>query len=89
MAWVAISRSEVFMVMLGPRTIDAPSVLKEVTIAQELGKTRFQVIGYKVGTEEWAVPGSGRTYLWDWGDFEETSRIARDRGAHGSKTQAP
>jgi len=70
-ARIAISRSEVFMVMLGPKTIDAPGVLKEVAIAQELGKTRFQVIGYKVGTEDWAVPGAGRTYRWDWENLKK------------------
>jgi hypothetical protein len=65
-ARAAISRSDVFMVMLGSGTIDAPGVLKEVAMAQELGKTRFQVIGYGHGSEEWAVPGAGRTYAWSW-----------------------
>lgn len=35
-------------------------------MANELGKPRFQVIGYTDGTENWAVEGAGRTYRWDW-----------------------
>jgi hypothetical protein len=62
----AISRSQVFIIMLGPRTRFASGVIKEVRIANELGKRRFQIIGYTNGTEEWAVPNGGRTYLWNW-----------------------
>ena len=65
-ARAAISRSEVFIVMLGPRTNKASGVLKEVSVAQELRKTRFQIIGYRDGSETWAVPGAGRTYRWNW-----------------------
>ena len=35
-------------------------------MAQELGKPRFQIIGYRKGSRDWAVPGGGRTYHWDW-----------------------
>lgn len=62
----AIRRCDVFVVMLGPKTIDAPGVLKEVLLASQHAKTRFQVIGYKDGKESWAVPGAGRTYAWNW-----------------------
>lgn len=62
----AISRSEVFIVMLGPTTRRASGVLKEVKMARELSKPRFQIIGYQDGKEEWAVPGAGRTYRWSW-----------------------
>lgn len=62
----AISRSDVFIVMLGPKTRFASGVLKEVRIANELGKRSFQIIGYRDGTEGWAVPNAGRTYRWDW-----------------------
>lgn len=65
-ARTAISRSDVFVVMLGPKTVDAPGVLKEVAMAQELDKKRFQLIGYSDGSEDWAVPGGGRTYAWTW-----------------------
>jgi hypothetical protein len=70
-ARAAISRSDVFMVMLGPKTIDAPGVLKEVAMAQELNKAHFQVIGYKDGSQDWAVPGAGRTYSWSWDNLKK------------------
>jgi hypothetical protein len=62
----AISRSDVFIVMLGPKTNKAPGVLKEVKIANELGTTKFQIIGYKEGSETWRVPDAGRVYSWNW-----------------------
>ena len=65
-ARAAISRSEVFIVMLGSQTRRAPGVLKEVKMAQDLSKPGFQIIGYKGGSEDWAVPGAGRTYRWNW-----------------------
>ncbi len=65
-ARLAIARADVFIVMLGPRTARASGVLKEVAIANELGKPKFQIVGYRDGTERWAVPGAGRTYRWDW-----------------------
>lgn len=65
-ARAAISRSDKFVVMLGPKTVDAPGVLKEVAMALELQKPRFQIIGYKDGSAEWAVPGGGRVYAWNW-----------------------
>lgn len=65
-ARAAISRSEVFIVMLGSKTRTAPGVLKEVKIANELKKPKFQIIGYKDGSETWAVPEAGRVYRWNW-----------------------
>ena len=62
----AISRSDIFIVMLGAMTRYAPGVLKEVKIANELGITKFQIIGYRNGTSNWAVPDAGRVYRWDW-----------------------
>ena len=51
-AHTAIARSEVFIVMLGSKTKNAPGVLKEVKIANELKKTKFQNIGYKDGSRD-------------------------------------
>jgi hypothetical protein len=65
-ARAAISRADRFIVMLGSRTRFAPGVLKEVAIAKELGKTRFQIIGYRNGSRDWAVPDAGVTYEWNW-----------------------
>jgi len=67
----AISRSEVFIVMLGPKTRYAPGVLKEVKIANELGKTKFQIIGYQNGTQDWAVANAGRVYSWNWDNLKK------------------
>lgn len=65
-ARTAISRADIFIVMLGPKTRYAPGVLKEVKIANELNKTKLQVIGYKDGSSTWAVPNAGRVYSWSW-----------------------
>ncbi len=70
-ARAAISRAEVFIIMLGPKTRKASGVLKEVKIAKELDKKRFQIIGYKDGTEDWAVPDAGRTYSWSWDNLKK------------------
>ncbi len=69
-ARVAITRSDVFLVMLGPKTRNAPGVLKEVKIASELNKTRFQIIGSKDGSDEWGVPNAGRVYRWSWDNLK-------------------
>ncbi len=65
-ARIAISRADVVVVMLGPNTAKARGVLKEITMASELKKPCFQVIGYQSGTSNWAVPGAGRVYVWSW-----------------------
>jgi hypothetical protein len=70
-ATAAVRRAEVFVVMLGPKTRSASGVLKEVKVANELGKTRFQLIGYRDGPSDWAVPDAGRTYAWDWENLKK------------------
>ncbi len=69
-ARAAIGRADRFMVMLGSKTAKAPGVLKEVQMAIELGKSKFQVIGYKDGSASWAVPGAGTTYDWNWDNLK-------------------
>src|SRR5437660_6442669 len=61
-ASAAIARADKFIVMLGPKTRNAPGVKKEVAIAKKLGKTRFQIIGYRDGSRDWAVADAGATY---------------------------
>ena len=70
-AKAAISRAEVFIVMLGSKTKNAPGVLKEVKLANELNKTKFQLIGYRDGSEDWAVPNAGRVYRWNWDNLKK------------------
>ena len=62
----AIARADVFIIMLGSKTRWASGVLKELKIANEKQKTKFQIIGYKNGTEDWAIQGGGRVYRWNW-----------------------
>ena len=67
----AISRAEVFIVMLGPMTKKASGVLKEIKVATDLNKTKFQIIGYRDGSADWAVPDAGRVYRWDWENLKK------------------
>jgi hypothetical protein len=65
-AEAAIARADQFIVMLGSRTRFASGVRKEVAIAKRLAKPRFQIIGYRNGSRDWAVPDAGATYSWNW-----------------------
>ena len=64
-ARLAIKRSDVVLVMVGPQTYRAPGVLKEVGMARQENKPIFQVIGYKDGNYT-PVPNAGRLYSWNW-----------------------
>jgi hypothetical protein len=46
--------------MLGSKTGNPSGVLKAVKLANDLEKTKFEVIGYKEGSEDCAVPNAGR-----------------------------
>jgi hypothetical protein len=70
-ATTAIKRSDVFIVMLGPKTKNASGVLKEIKVAKEANKPRFQIIGYKDGSADCAVPDGGRTYSWSWENLKK------------------
>ncbi len=67
----AIGRADVFIIMLGSKTKNASGVRKEVAIAVVKEKPRFQIIGYKNGKADWAVPGGGRTYNWNWPNLKK------------------
>lgn len=69
-ATAAIKRSEVFIVMLGAKTKSASGVKKEVKVAKELGKTRFQIF-HKNGSSAWAVEDGGRACAWDWDNLKK------------------
>lgn len=70
-ARAAISRADIFVVMLGPKTRRAPGVKKEIAMAKSLGKKRFQIIGYRGGTRDWAVTDAGVTYIWNWDNLKK------------------
>ena len=61
----AIKRSDIVLVMVGPKTHRASGVLAEVAMAREEGTPIVQVIGYKNG-DYVAVPNAGRLYRWNW-----------------------
>ena len=60
-----ISRSDVVVVLVGPKTHKAPGVLKEVAIARRLRKSIVQIIGYR-DTSPTPVPDAGRLLTWTW-----------------------
>ena len=60
-----IKEAEAVVVLLGPMTFRAPGVLKEVTIAQILGKYVYQIIPYGAGQPD-VIPNVGRVVRWDW-----------------------
>lgn len=69
-ARAAIVRSDVVLVMVGPKTYSAPGVLKEVKMARDAGIPIFQVIGYKDGNYT-PVPNAGRLYAWNWDNLKK------------------
>ena len=69
-ARASIKRSDIVVVMVGPKTHSAAGVLKEVAIAREEKISIVQVIGYKDGNYT-AVPNSGRLYSWNWDNMKK------------------
>ena len=61
----SIERSDNVIVMLGAETYRAPGVLKEITIANELGKKVFQVVGYR-NRNFLRVSNAGHLFDLDW-----------------------
>ena len=62
----AISRADVFIIMLGSRTRFASDVRKELSVAIEKEKRNIQIVGYSEGSADWAVPRGGQVYMWNW-----------------------
>ena len=60
-----IRRSDVVVVLVGPKTHRAPGVLREVAIARRLGIPIVQIIGYRDASPT-AVPNAGRLLRWTW-----------------------
>ncbi len=60
----AIARSDVFIVILGENTHNAPGVFKEINIAQGLKKRRFQL---RPQGKKWnPMRGAGEMVVWTW-----------------------
>lgn len=60
----AIAKCDVFIVILGYNTHQAPGVLKEVKIAKDLRKPRFQLKSQ--GTDPKMVRDAGPVVNWTW-----------------------
>ena len=70
-AKAAIGRAEVFLIMVGKNTKTASGVLKELAVAIEKDKTKFQILGSDdVGASD-AVPGGGTAYRWTWENLKK------------------
>jgi len=69
-ARLAIRRSDLVLVIVGPKTHRAPGVLKEVAMAREAQVPIVQMIGYKDGAYT-AVPNAGRLYRWNWDNLKK------------------
>ena len=69
-ALAAIKRSDIVVVMVGPKTHKAPGVLKEVKMARDEEIKIVQVIGYKDG-DYTAVPNAGKLYSWNWENLKK------------------
>lgn len=65
----AIARSDMVVVLVGPKTYLASGVLKEVAMAKARNKKIVQIIGYK-GKKYKPVSGAGRLYHWNWKNLE-------------------
>lgn len=68
-ARAAIRRSDIVLVMVGPKTHRAPGVLKEVAMAREANVPIVQIIGYRDG-DYTPVPNAGRLYKWSWDNLK-------------------
>jgi len=69
-ATARIKRSDLVLVIVGPKTYRASGVLKEVGIAREEGIPIIQMIGYK-DVDYTPVPGAGTLYRWSWENLKK------------------
>ena len=69
-AAAAIARSEIVLLMVGPKSHKAQGVLKEVAMARNAGVKIVQIIGYKDGNYT-PVPDAGRLYAWNWENLKK------------------
>ena len=65
----AISRCDIFIVLLGKKTYKAQGVLKEVQIARGLKKPRFQL--KPQGSNPEKVNNAGPTVNWTWNKLKQ------------------
>ena len=64
----AISRCDVFVVILGQNTHSANGVIDEIKIAKELGKRRFQL---RTQGKKWRqMKDGGKLVVWTWDNLK-------------------
>lgn len=68
-----IKRSDLVMVVAGPKTRSAPGVRDEVTMAREEGVPVVQIIGYKKKKCP-RVTNAGRRYRWTYENLKKLLR---------------
>ncbi len=65
----AIEGCEVFVVILGENTHNAPGVLKEIAIAAGMNKRRFQLMPQ--GKKWQPMKGAGEMIVWTWDNLKK------------------
>jgi hypothetical protein len=65
----AISKCDIFIVLLGPNTHNAHGVLSELQIAEGLKKRRFQL--RPQGKKYPAMPRAGLLVVWKWKNLKK------------------
>ena len=64
-----IKSCEVFVVLLGDHTYQAQGVLREIKMARELEKRRFQL--RKKGQWPKSLKGAGEVVVWKWKNLQK------------------
>ena len=73
-----ISKSDLFIVLLGRNTHSAPGVLREVSIAKGLGKPRIQVMPQ--GRQYAPIQDAGEVVVWKWKNIAKVFERVRNAG---------
>jgi hypothetical protein len=60
-----VQHAEAVVVMMSPSTFRAKGVLKEISIAKELGRPVFQIVPESSGRPH-LIPGIGPVIWWEW-----------------------
>jgi len=68
-ARISIQRCDVFVVLLGDNTHQASGVRREVKMARQIGKRRFQL--RMKGTNPKPLEGAGTVVAWKWKNLKK------------------
>ena len=70
-----IKQCELLVVMLGSVAFRSPGVLKEIQIAEIMGKKTLQIIPYGVGQPH-IIPDVGQVVRWNWENVKRAMTAA-------------